>query len=286
MVYLHKKTVPLLYLVLSNMIEDLLVEQDVLTSVFLDREVVIDTYVPIGFKLSIQPLLLLNDGQNLAEMDFYNLLKGLIATKQIQPVICVGIHADDRINEYGTAKIVDYEGRGWKAAGYQQFLVEELLPFLSKKLGVQKFKRTGVAGFSLGGLSALDTVWNYPNLFSVAGVFSGSLWWRTKALDKGYNEATDRIMHQLIKDGTYYRHLRFFFSTGSLDETSDRNNNGIIDSIDDTLDLITELKKLGYTRSGKIKYLNFDDGRHDIATWGKAMPYFLKWAFGWGWGKV
>ena len=67
--------------------------------------------------------------------------------------------------------------------------------------------------------------------------------------------------------------------TGTHDETSDRNNNGIIDSIDDTLDLIRELEAKGYQRKTDIEYLELADGRHDVPTWGRAMPAFLQW--GW-----
>ncbi|HEX3025127.1 MAG TPA: hypothetical protein VHP12_07945 [Chitinophagaceae bacterium] len=54
----------------------------------------------------------------------------------------------------------------------------------------------------------------------------------------------------------------------------------MIDSIDDTLDLIVELKTKGYTEQ-HIKYLELKDGMHDVVTWAKAFPEFLKW----GWGK-
>ena len=66
----------------------------------------------------------------------------------------------------------------------------------------------------------------------------------------------------------------------TLDETADRNNNGIIDSIDDTLALIEELKKKGYEEKD-IFYLELKDGKHDVTTWGRAFPEFLKW----GWGR-
>ncbi|MGI8600462.1 MAG: alpha/beta hydrolase, partial [Chitinophagaceae bacterium] len=61
------------------------------------------------------------------------------------------------------------------------------------------------------------------------------------------------------------------------------NNNGIIDSIDDTLGLIEELEKLGYNTEKDIKYINFEDGKHDVETWSRAMPLFLLW--GWGVAK-
>ncbi len=43
-----------------------------------------------------------------------------------------------------------------------------------------------------------------------------------------------------------YRGMKFFFECGTLDEAGDRNNNGIIDSIDDTKDLISALVDKGY----------------------------------------
>jgi iron(III)-enterobactin esterase len=53
----------------------------------------------------------------------------------------------------------------------------------------------------------------------------------------------------------------------------------VIDSIDDTLGLIMELKAKGYNDSD-IVYINYEDGKHDVPTWGRAMPDFLIWAFG------
>ena len=64
-----------------------------------------------------------------------------------------------------------------------------------------------------------------------------------------------------------------------MDETADRNGNGIIDAIDDTVSLIDELVLKGYNTTD-IKYLELKDGKHDVATWGKAFHEFLKW--GWG----
>ena len=74
--------------------------------------------------------------------------------------------------------------------------------------------------------------------------------------------------------------LKFWFQTGTLDEKADRNKNGIIDSIDDTIDLIRELEAKGYKRPDDIRYMEVVGGRHDTATWAAAMPHFLSWAFG------
>jgi enterochelin esterase-like enzyme len=255
-------------------------EQVTISSAFLKRDVTLDLYMPLG-GFSRPSLLLINDGQNLEEMRFAHMLDALVSSGQVQPLLCVGIHAGtDRKNEYGTARTLDYLGRGAKAAAYNRFVLEELLPFIHTYTGIDSFTQTSFAGFSLGGLTALDMVWHYPQLFSIAGVFSGSLWWRTKSLEDDYDDNRDRIMHHQVRNSGHRPGLRFYFATGSLDETADRNNNGIIDSIDDTLALIEELAKLGYDISRDIRYINYEDGRHDIATWGKAMPAFLLWAFG------
>ena len=255
-------------------------EQKIIQSVYLKRDVIIDVYLPMDLKNSKLSLLLINDGQDLAKMDFVNMLDALIATGQITPLICVGIYAGERLSEFGTANIVDYKNRGEKAFSYQQFLIDELLPLVPISYGIDNTIAKGIAGFSLGGLTAFDTIWTYKNVFSIAGIFSGSLWWRTKSFEDGYNENTDRILHQKVRNDIYHPGLKFYFITGSFDETADRNNNGVIDSIDDTVCLIEELKNLGYNTSHDIKYINYEDGKHDVETWGKAMPGFLLW--GWG----
>jgi hypothetical protein len=107
------------------------------------------------------------------------------------------------------------------------------------------------------------------------------LWWRNiDQEEKDYDDDKHRIMHQQIRNGDFHPGQRFFFQCGNMDETKDRNNNGIIDSIDDTIDLIKELEAKGYSRDKDISYLELSDGRHDIPTWARAMPTFLEWAFG------
>ena len=109
------------------------------------------------------------------------------------------------------------------------------------------------------------------------GVFSGSLWWRS--LDHTHDDYEDelhRIMHQQIKKGRYQPNLKFFLTTGSLDEMHDRNENGIIDSIDDTIALIGDLETLGYKNGPDIRYINYEDGKRHQPK--RAMPDFW-WAW-------
>ncbi len=260
----------------------ILTETHVLFSFYLNREVTLDVYLPPGILNQYDlGLLLINDGQDLLEMNFENILE--VHSEIIMPLLCVGIHCGkDRKNEYGTTDILDYKGRGTKAKAYQQFILNELLPFIKNTYLIASFKEKSFCGFSLGGLSALDIVWNHPEEFSKVGLFSASLWWRTVSQDDElFDENLHRIMHIKIRKGSYHPWLKYFFETGTQDETADRNSNGIIDAIDDTTSLIDELILKGYHMERDIKYLELKEGKHDVATWGKTFPEFLRW----GWGK-
>lgn len=258
----------------------ILVERKLVYSSSLRRYVTVDFYLPKNISdPSELSLLLINDGQDLEKMEFAETLNQLIASHLLPPLLCVGIHAGkDRKMEYGTAGVPDFMNRGAKAEAYSSFITERLIPYIHHNYCISSFRTRAFAGFSLGGLSAIDIVWRHPQLFSVAGVFSGSLWWRTRDLDEGYEEDRDRIIHQLVRGSVHKPGLRFYFTTGSLDETADRNGNGIIDSIDDTLALMEELKAKGYTDED-VRYINYEDGRHDVETWSRAMPGFLHWAW-------
>ncbi len=268
----------------STNLSGILVENDIIQSTWLQREVQLDFYLPRSVADPSQmSLLLINDGQNMKELALDAILEQLYDGTLIGPLLCVAIHAGvERKMEYGVAGQTDYLGRGAKAGAYISFILEELIPYIKKTYKIPSFKEKAVAGFSLGGLSALDMVWNHPARFTKAGVFSGSLWWRSiDQTEKEYDDHQHRIMHQEIRKGSYQPGLKFFFQCGNMDETKDRNNNGIIDSIDDTLDMVKELVAKGYDEQRDIHYLEMPEGRHDIATWAKAMPEFLKW----GWGK-
>ena len=259
-------------------------QNHVIFSTYLDREVKVDLYFPAEvLDLKEISLLLINDGQDLQKMNFKNILEGLYFSDKIGPVLFAGIHCgSDRRNEYATAKILDYKGRGTKAAAYTEFIFKELLPVIKNTFPAHSFKEKAFCGFSLGALSALDIVWNHPHEFTKVGLISGSFWWRTVSQDDTlFDEEQHRIMHKQIREGGYYPWLKFFFETGTLDETADRNNNGVIDAIDDTISLINELVLKGYDREKDIKYLEIKDGRHNIETWAKAFPEFLMW----GWGR-
>ncbi len=247
----------------------------------LDRTVLIDIFLPPSYYSSSKnyPCLYLNDGQDMEAVELVYTLSSLFNSNRIGEIIVIAPHANaDRMQEYGTASQADYKQRGSKAKKYTQFLVSELIPYVHKNYrSIHEEQSSVIAGFSLGGLSALDIAWQHPDIFGKVGVFSGALWWRSTEFDEN-NPDANRIMHTIIKEDECKDNLQFWFQTGTKDEEGDRNNNGIIDAIDDTLDLIKELKKLGYS-DDDIKYVEVPNGQHNTKTWGAIMPDFLVWAF-------
>ena len=264
------------------MIDNIIVEKKKIESRFLNREVGFDAYLPVNVSHPEKmELLLINDGQDLPKMPFDEIFSELLQRGKVKPLVCVGIYCgEDRKMEYGMAGKPDYKGWGAKAGLYTRFILEELIPYISNTYYLPSIPTISFAGFSLGALSAMDIAWNQPDKFSKVGVFSGSLWWRSVDYDNDYEDDKHRMMHQQVRLGKYHAGLKFFLQCGEQDEKADRNNNGIIDSVDDTLALVNELKAKGYSEDS-IYYLLVPDGMHDVSTWGRCFPEFLKW----GWGK-
>jgi enterochelin esterase-like enzyme len=260
----------------TEQIDDLMIEHIELQSRYIKRTVKIDLYhTDVGAEHC--RLLLMNDGQDLVKMGFENILRRL----KLKPLVIAGIHCgEDRKNEYGMSAGPDYKGWGAEAGSYEKFVVNELIPFLHNRYSNVVFTDTSFAGFSLGGLSALDIAWNHPEIFNMTAIFSGSLWWRSVDKDdKDYDPWKHRMMHSQIRETEVRKGFRFFFECGELDEVEDRNKNGVIDSIDDTIDLMRILIRKGYREGNDMCYLQMPDGRHDVPSWAKALPAFLKWGY-------
>lgn len=139
---------------MKEQLQKVIIEQHTISSKKLLRDVIVDIYLPNSISdYNGMPLLLVNDGQDLVTMKFENILENLYAEGDIPALFAVGIHcATDRKNEYGTAKYLDYKGRGAKAALFTKFIFEELLPFIRKTYVVKSFSEKAYAGFSLGGV--------------------------------------------------------------------------------------------------------------------------------------
>ncbi|MBK7434693.1 MAG: hypothetical protein IPI66_12895 [Chitinophagaceae bacterium] len=226
-------------------------------------------------------LLLLNDGQDLGKFRVKEILDSLYRKKAIQPLLVIGIHAGDRMREYGVAGLPDYKNNGDKADHYSGFIDDELYPFAKKKATVRKFRSVVMAGCSLGGLSAFDIAWDHADKIDKVGVFSGSFWWRDKdANAAGYSDDVNRIMISKIRSSKKKPHLQYWFSAGGKEENGDRDKDGITDVVDDTRDLVTLIKNKNVCSPDDIRLIEDPNGRHDYADWSNQLPAFLVWAFG------
>jgi enterochelin esterase family protein len=249
-----------------------------ISSKYLQRNVRLTLIYPKNISEQL-PILFFNDGQDFNALQMEKCISSLLEKNAVVPFLCVGIHANEnRIQEYGTASQADYKQRGAKAKQHSEFVLNELLPFINEKYSTKK-QGNVIAGLSLGGLSAMDIGWNHPEVFNKIGVFSGALWWRQKSEEDGYTDENDRIIHNIVRNGEYKNGMSFWFEAGTNDEDSDRNNNGIIDAIDDTLDLMKELEKKGYVMNKDIIYEEIKGGEHNHHTWSAVLPNFLTWAF-------
>jgi S-formylglutathione hydrolase FrmB len=73
--------------------------------------------------------------------------------------------------------------------------------------------------------------------------------------------------------------LRFWFQAGTEDETEDRDDDGVIDAIQDTTELIDELTARGWKSGGQMIYREVAGGRHEPSTWAAVFAEFARFAF-------
>ena len=242
----------------------------------------VSVYLPPRYDVRrprVYPLLLALDGQTMPQWRLAETLDELVTAGQIEPVVVAAVPASaERLDEYGTAGELDFAGRGRKAKAFQELLAGVVLPALREQYHVAgDAARTGIFGASLGGLCAFDAAWRRPRLFGIAGVFSGSLWWRADNSSVAAQQAS-RIVHRHVRAAVAKPALRLWLEAGTRDETADRDGNGVIDAVQDTLELMDELEAKGYRRGEDLAYHQIEGGEHHEATWARALPEFLRWA--------
>lgn len=249
----------------------------------------LDIFLPPGYEARAKAgncykVLYMNDGADTYTYNLDKLLAKLYTNREMEMVLVVALfNTSARLSEYGVAGIPDYKMRGDKADLYTKFVLEEVLPYIQKNYcALSGAANTAFMGSSLGGLAAFDLVWRNPDLFGKVGVFSGSFWWHSDAVNP-VPKPEARIMHKVVRETkpTPARaRLKFWFYAGTDEEVSDRDGNGVIDVIQDTTELANELKIQGYkSGGGDIVYVQGEGGKHDQISWLKVLPDFLKWAF-------
>lgn len=231
-------------------------------------------YLPPGYAESDEryPVLYVLDGQDLNRLQMRQTLAALYAAQAITPVVVVGIPAENRLQEYGMAAAPGPQGLGTRAALHARFVLEEVLTAINARYRTLTGPaHTTIVGSSLGGLTAFDLAWHNPQVFGAVGVFSGSFWWRDEA-------TRTRQMPLAVQQAASTPALRVWLQAGTLDETDDRDGNGVIDAIQDTTELMDALRARGLPPAD-LTYVQVDGGRHDQATWARVLPDFLRWRY-------
>jgi enterochelin esterase-like enzyme len=95
--------------------------------------------------------------------------------------IIVGINTNDRFNEYIYAAITVNIGVPIevtpKLDEYAEFVAEMVVPNIEEDFpALPESENRGIAGSSLGGISALYIAWHHPDVFGLVGSMSGSYW--------------------------------------------------------------------------------------------------------------
>ena len=109
---------------------------------------------------------------------------------------------------------------------YPEFLVKAVLPFLEDKFQLTLDKNNlGVMGSSMGGLSALNTIIEYPDIFGFAGCLS-THWVGIKPLEylllpfrkkiDGDKETFDAIKKYVVANLSKIKSHRIYFDHGTV----------------------------------------------------------------------
>ncbi|MCK5169428.1 MAG: alpha/beta hydrolase [Bacteroidales bacterium] len=153
----------------------------------LDRYRKIRVYLPPNYNNSNDnyPVLYMHDGQNLfddstsyvGEWGVDEILDSLYKTCNFE-LIVVGIDNGQqyRMTEYGPWKNI----RNGKPEGkeYMEFIVKDLKPIIDNQYRtLSNRENTAIMGSSMGGLISHYAIFEYPEIFSKAGVFSPSFWY-------------------------------------------------------------------------------------------------------------
>ena len=145
----------------------------------------ISLYIPPGIQSPhYYPLLIFTDGQTcfgntFNSLELQELADSLIKLKLIDPVFIAGIHSDqERLSQYipypDSSIFQDFGYYEPQSESFVGFIKTALLPTLQSRFPISK--KTGIAGFSFGGLFAAWAAIHHNDVFSFAAAFSPSMW--------------------------------------------------------------------------------------------------------------
>jgi hypothetical protein len=161
------------------------------------------------------PVLYLLDGEN-----HFHILSAYIDYLRhwgfIPPIIVVGIVSVDRVRDLTpTNSMINFDGKvdsNYKTSGgnekFFNFIKQELMPYVETNYRTSSFKI--FAGHSFGGLTVINCMLMYPDMFDAYIAISPSLWFGNKYV----LQLAEEKLPQMSLNGK-----RLFYSVGNEDGT-------------------------------------------------------------------
>ncbi|WP_143961731.1 alpha/beta hydrolase [Litoribacter populi] len=137
------------------------------------------------------PVLYMHDGQNLAydSLAFagtWDLKNNLLQLEEEGlKFIVVGIANGGEKRMAELSWFFNPDHSSGKGRDYLNFIVEEVMPEIESTFHIDK-ERIGIFGSSLGGLISIQAMVEFPEIFSMAGVFSPAFWFNPQTMDQYY----------------------------------------------------------------------------------------------------
>jgi predicted alpha/beta superfamily hydrolase len=248
-------------------------------SQYLEYKRTIAVYLPPGYWSDSQrryPVLYLHDGQNVfdAATAAFGVEWGAGATADrlidegiIDPLIIVAIYnTPARIDEY-TPHRDPRRGQGGKGYDYARFISTELKPFIDAEYRTQPQRdHTAVAGSSLGGLISLAIAWRHPEVFSMCGALSPSLWWMESEIWAEFDDNPD-----------WPQGIRFWIDMGTRETQGDEDNLGLVLR---SRELVERLRTARLRPGIDYRYVEVKDGAHSESDWAARFDQVLTYFFG------
>jgi predicted alpha/beta superfamily hydrolase len=232
----------------------------------LERTRTIRVYLPPGYERSRRryPVLYMHDGQNLfddatsyvGEWGVDETLNELARTHKLE-LIVVGIdHGGERrvveLNPWESPEHVPGEG-----AQYLKFVVDVVKPWIDAHYRTRPDRaHTAILGSSLGGLVSHYAIFEYPQVFGAAGIFSPAYWYAPAVFD--YTAS-----HPLPRD------VRLYFYAGG--QESER-------MLPDLDAIVATLRRRGFPEA-KLRVDIAPQAAHNEAAWRAAFPRAVLWLF-------
>lgn len=226
-----------------------------INSSYLQEEMTVKVYLPKEFNpIYAHEICYMQDGDDYFQMGRIATLSDTLHGEDVLVnTVFVGIHYVDRPD-----RLRKYHPDGKAFTAYQQFLVEEVMPYVEELLPLNPLGKTNcLIGDSLAGTFALVTAMDYPTLFPKV------------------------IMQSPLADDTVFQHvqaadsinqLSIYHSIG-LDETAVETSLGYTVDFTATNDSLAAIIR---EEAADYIYERIENGNHTWKYWQKEMPDVLE----------